>query len=221
MIAGHGRVKAAKLLGMDSVPTIRLGRMSEAQKRVYILSDNKLAESAGWDRELLALELEYLSELNLDFDLAVTGFETAEIDLLIGEGRATDDTTDEIPAADESAHSVSRPSDLWILGRHRLLCGDAKRLKSFERQLGGRLAQVVFTDPPYNVPIAGHVSGRGAIRLREFAIWSGEMSEQQFIAFLKTVLHNLIAHSVAVSSILSAWTGDICSNCFVQLAAYS
>jgi DNA modification methylase len=199
VIAGHGRVKAAKLLGMESVPTIRLERMSEAEKRAYVIADNKLAENAGWDRELLALELEYLSELNLDFDLTVTGFETAEIDLLIGESGATADALDELPAVDESAPLVSQLGDLWILGRHRLLCGDARRLESFEQLLGGRLAQVVFTDPPYNVPIAGHVSGRGAIRHREFAMGSGEMSEKQFIAFLKTVFHNLIAHSASGS----------------------
>jgi len=112
VIAGHGRVKAAKLLGMESVPTIRLERMSEAEKRAYVVADNKLAENAGWDRELLALELEYLSELNLDFDLTVTGFETAEIDLLIGEAGAKDDALDEPPAIDESAPPVSQSGDL-------------------------------------------------------------------------------------------------------------
>jgi hypothetical protein len=132
---------------METVPTIRLERMSEAEKRAYIIADNKLAENAGWDRQLLALELEYLSELNLDFDLTVTGFETAEIDLLIGEASATDNALDELPAVDESAPAVSLSGDLWILGRHRLLCADARRLKSFEQLLGGRLAQVVFTDP--------------------------------------------------------------------------
>jgi DNA modification methylase len=199
VIAGHGRIKAAKLLGMESVPTIRLERMSEAEKRAYVIADNRLAENAGWHRELLALELEYLSDLNLDFDLTITGFETAEIDLLIGETSATDDTLDELPAIDESAPLVSQPGDLWILGRHRLLCGDARRTESFEQLLAGRLAQLVFTDPPYNVPITGHVSGRGAIRHREFAMGSGEMSEKQFIWFLKSVFRHLIAHSASGS----------------------
>jgi DNA modification methylase len=199
VIAGHGRVKAAELLGMESVPTIRLECMSEAQKRAYVIADNKLAENAGWDRQLLALELQYLSELNLDFDLTVTGFQTAEIDLLIGEASATDEALDELPAIDESAPPVSQPGDLWILGRHRLLCGDARRTESLELLLGGKLAQVVFIDPPYNVPIAGHVSGRGAIRHREFAMGTGEMSERQFIGFLKTVFRHLIAHSATGS----------------------
>jgi DNA modification methylase len=201
VIAGHGRVRGAQHLGMESVPTIRLEHMSEEEKRAYVIADNKLAENAGWDRELLALELEYLSELDLDFDLTITGFETAEIDLLIGEhsANATNAVADQIPEVDESAPAVSRLGDAWTLGPHCLLCGDATRLKSFEQLLGGRLAEMTFVDPPYNVGIGGHVSGRGAIRHREFAMGSGEMSEKQFIAFLRTVFRNLIAHSASGS----------------------
>jgi DNA modification methylase len=197
VIAGHGRIEAAKLLGMECVPTIRLDRMSEAQKRAYVLADNKLAENAGWDRELLALELQYLTELEIDFDVTVTGFETAEIDLLIGDlqvGQASDQA-DEVPAIEAEA-AVSQPGDLWLLGKHRLLCADATESASFERLLDGARAQMVFTDPPYNVPINGNVCGTGAIRHREFAMAAGEMSRAEFTGFLRSSLGLLADHSV-------------------------
>ena len=197
VIAGHGRIEAAKLLGMEQVPTIRLDQMSEAQKRAYVLADNKLAENAGWDRELLALELQYLTKLELDFDVTVTGFETAEIDLLIGEldvGK-TVDQADEVPAVESSSAAVSRLGDLWRLGKHRLLCADATRAESFDRLLNGVRAQMVFTDPPYNVPIDGNVCGSGAISHREFAMAAGEMSAAQFTDFLTTSFRHLAAHS--------------------------
>ncbi len=126
VIAGHGRIEGAKLLGIDTVPTIRLADMTEAQKHAYILADNKLAENAGWDNELLAIELNYIAELDIDFDLTITGFETAEIDLLMdapdvaGGGDEADESCD----VDRTQPAVSRPGDLWLLGRHRLLCGD-------------------------------------------------------------------------------------------------
>lgn len=193
VIAGHGRIEGARLLGIEHVPTIRLGHMSEAQKRAYVLADNKLAANAGWDHELLALEFQYLSELDLEFDLTVTGFETAEIDLLLA---ALDDEADEVPEVDDSTPSVSRPGDLWLLRKHRLLCADATNGESFQRLLDGERAQMIFTDPPYNVPIDGHVSGLGAIRHREFVMGSGEMNEVEFTAFLKTVFGHLVAHSL-------------------------
>jgi ParB-like chromosome segregation protein Spo0J len=150
VIAGHGRLAAAKLLGLDQVPTIRLDQMSEAQKRAYLLADNKLAQNAGWDRNLLALELEYLSDLELDFDVTVTGFETAEIDLLVDEKKLdkTADKADRVPAVDPACAAVSKPGDLWLLGKHRVLCGDAAKAESFPRLLDGVQAQMVFTDPP-------------------------------------------------------------------------
>jgi DNA modification methylase len=200
VIAGHGRVKAAGLLGIESVPTIRLDGMTEAQRRAYVLADNKLAENAGWDYELLGLELQYLSEIDLDFDLDITGFEAAQIDVLIQRvdpaGRCND-ADDVIPEPDESP--VSRIGDLWSLERHRLLCSDATKVESFESLLGGEKAQMIFIDPPYNVPINGHVCGSGSIKHREFAMASGEMSEAEFTIFLKTVFGLLAYHSVAGS----------------------
>jgi DNA modification methylase len=198
VIAGHGRIEAAKLLGIERVPTIRLDRMSEAEKRAYVIADNRLAENAGWDRQLLALELQYLSKLELDFDLTITGFETAEIDVLIDdlETLRTADEADELPQITPSAPAVSRPGDLWLLGKHRLLCADATGAESFERLLNGTQAQMVFIDPPYNVPVDGHVCGSGAIQHREFIMAAGEMSEAQFTGFLKSALEQLANHSV-------------------------
>ena len=131
--AGHGRVEAAKLLGFETVPTIRLEGMTEAELRAYVIADNSLAERAGWDEELLAIEFQYFAEVDIDFDLTVTGFETAEIDLLI-EGlssTAEDPSSDAIPDMGPSAPPVSKPGDLWRLGRHRLLCGDATSAAAF------------------------------------------------------------------------------------------
>ncbi len=196
IVAGHGRVEAAKQLGLDTVPTIRLEHLTEAQKRAYILADNKLAEKAGWDREILAIELQHLMEIELDFDIAVTGFEVPEIDVLI-EGLeakpAKADPADEVPVI--SGPAVTRPGDLWQVGPHCLICGDALEPETYARLLAGETAQLVFTDPPYNVKIDGHVSGLGAAKHREFAMASGEMSEGEFTAFLSRVFANLVAAS--------------------------
>ena len=195
IVAGHGRVAAAKRLGIKAVPTIRLETMSEVEIRAYVIADNRLAELADWDDEILAIELQALVEL--DFDVEVTGFETAEIDLLIDglDAAGAIDDGDRIPEVDPSASRVTQAGDLWRLGRHRLLCGDATKRKSFERLMAGERAQMVFTDPPYNVPIDGHVCGLGRIRHAEFAMASGEMSEAEFTGFLETVLGHLAAHS--------------------------
>jgi DNA modification methylase len=218
VVAGHGRIEAAKLLGMQEVPTVRLDQLTEAQKRAYIIADNKLAENAGWDRELLALELQYISELEVDFDLTITGFEAAEIDVLFEglDAGAIDAEADDLSEVDESSPPVSRVGDIWILGQHRLLCADATRVESFNRLLGGELAQLVFVDPPYNVPINGYVGGLGSIQHREFPMASGEMSEDEFTAFLKTVLGHLSSHSIdgSIHFICMDWR-----HCFELLCA--
>jgi DNA modification methylase len=195
VIAGHGRLKAAMSLGIDRVPTICISDMTEAQKRAYILADNKLAENAGWDQELLALELQGLLEMDLDFDVTATGFEMGEIDVLIGDSDEEDDQADQLPEVDPAVTPVTQPGDLWQLSRHRLLCADATQPASFETLMGRERAEMVFTDPPYNVPIEGHASGLGSAKHSEFAMASGEMSEAEFIAFLSKVLASLAAHS--------------------------
>jgi DNA modification methylase len=191
IIAGHGRVEAAKLIGMGDVPTVRVDHLTPAQIRAYVIADNKLAENAGWDRALLALELQELS-VDLNFDVTVTGFETAEIDLLISElNESTGDESDKVPAIDRSAPAVSRLGDLWRIGNHFLLCGDALERNSYPKLLGTQKAQMVFTDPPYNVAIAGNVSGLGKVKHCEFAMASGEMSTDEFTVFLETALTHL------------------------------
>jgi hypothetical protein len=175
ILAGHGRVEAATQLGLTSVPTVRLSHLSEADKRAYVIADNRLAEKAGWDRNLLAIELQDL--IDIGFEVELTGFETPEIDLLLEEALeatgltlAADDQLPE-PTCDPP---TTRQGDLWILGPHRLLCGDARNPACFAHLLAGKMADLMFTDPPYNVRIDGHVSGRGRHRHQEFAMASGE-----------------------------------------------
>ncbi|MGA7327026.1 MAG: ParB N-terminal domain-containing protein, partial [Rhodomicrobium sp.] len=186
IIAGHGRVEAAKLLGMSDIPTVRAGHLTPAQIRAYVIADNRLAELAGWDRKLLALELQELS-VELNFDVAITGFETAEMDLLIGElGKEAPDEADVVPEIDWTRPAISQPGDLWRIGDHYLFCSDALDKESYKRLLGSKKAQLVFTDPPYNVAIAHNVSGRGKRKHGDFAMASGEMSASEFTQFLRT-----------------------------------
>jgi DNA modification methylase len=191
IIAGHARAEAAKLIGMSDVPTVRVDRLTPAQIRAYVIADNRLAENAGWDRELLALELQELS-VDLNFDVTVTGFEIAEIDLLISElNEGAPDDGDEVPEIDRSVPAVSRPGDRWRIGDHFLLCGDALNKNSYVNLLGVQKAQMVFTDPPYNVAISGNVSGLGKVKHREFAMASGEMNTHEFTKFLETAFMRL------------------------------
>jgi ParB-like chromosome segregation protein Spo0J len=157
IIAGHGRVEAAKLLGMSDIPVVRVDHLTPTQIRAYVIADNRLAENAGWDSALLALELQELS-VDLNFDVTVTGFETAEIDILINELKDDGpDEADAVPDIDRTIPAVSRLGDRWLLGDHILLCGDAQSKDSYARLLGSDKAQMVFIDPPYNVTIEGHV----------------------------------------------------------------
>lgn len=194
IIAGHGRLAAAELLGMHEVPTIRLESLSRDQIRAYVLADNRLAEKAGWDKSILAIELQQLLSIETEFDITITGFEIPEIDLLL---TANDDQSDadDVFEVDETAEAVTQPGDLWELEKHRILCGSAIEQSSYTRLLGTKRAAVVFVDPPYNVPIEGNVSGNGAIRHREFQMASGEMSEFQFISFLTSSLKLLARYS--------------------------
>jgi DNA modification methylase len=198
IVAGHGRAAAAKELGMTSVRCLRIGRMSATEKRAYILTDNKLALNAGWDEELLGLELKDLMVADLDFNLDITGFSIAEIDHLI-EGLAPEEQGD---PADErlpklgAAAARSKLGDLWRLGPHRLICGNALDPSVVARLMGEDKAEMVFTDPPYNVAIDGNVGGLGKVRHREFAMASGEMTSAEFEAFLGSAFANLVAHSI-------------------------
>ena len=153
ILAGHGRLLAARKLGLAEVPVIRFEHLSEAQKRAYILADNQIALQAGWSEELLAGELAWLRDERFDLDLI--GFDASELErlLALADGEAaSDETEDEVPEPPEDP--VSRPGDLWVLGNHRLLCGDATVLPDVERVLDGQLADLTFCDPPYNVDYA-------------------------------------------------------------------
>ena len=171
ILAGHGRVEAAKSIGMETVPCLRIEHMTEAEKRAYVIADNKLALNAGWDEEILAQELQgLLATDNIGFDLGVIGFEVAEIDSLV-EGLTPEEPgnpeDDEVP---ETAPRRVYPGDIWQLGSHRLICGDALDPRVLDDLMEGELARMVFADPPYNVKIDGHVGGSGKTKHREFAM---------------------------------------------------
>lgn len=191
IVAGHGRVEASKLVGVAEIPTIRLDGLTREQIRAYVIADNKLALNAGWDMEILAVELEYLLQLEgSNLDVTITGFEIPEIDLILAE--STTLQVEEVPAepgADQIPISASE--DLWLLGKHRIICGSSLQQATYRALLGSRRAAAVFTDPPFNVRIDGHATGNGAIRHREFAMASGEMSEAEFVSFLNNTLRLL------------------------------
>ena len=225
IIAGHGRVEAAKLLGWKAVPTLALSHLSETERRAYVLADNKLALNAGWDKEILAIELQAL--VDLEFDIELTGFSLAEIDLVLDE--ASDADPDQVDGEDDqvsfaSGPAVSRQGDLWQLGRHRLLCGDARSAIDFEALMGGEVADLVFTDPPYNVKIHGNVCGLGTVKHREFAFASGEMSQSQFTTFLTDTLGNAasVMRDGAIAFVCMDWRhmGELLAagqQCFTEL----
>lgn len=194
IIAGHGRVEAAKWLGLKTVPTLMLSHLNEAEKRAYILADNKLALNAGWDREILAIELQGL--VDLEFEVELTGFSLAEVDLVIDDATEADpeavDLVDDVFPS-PSPVTVSRRGDLWILGRHKLICGDARDPEDYKKLVCSERVDLVFTDPPYNVTIDRNVCGLGSVQHREFAFASGEMNEAEFILFLTESLGEIAA----------------------------
>jgi len=198
IIAGHGRVEAAKLLGIALVPTIRLENLSPNQIRTYVIADNRLAENAGWDKSILAIELQHLLTIENDLEVTITGFEIPEIDLILQEANCKPDP-DDVFNIDETDPAATQSGDLWLLGKHRVLCGNALRQESYVTLMGSRRAAAVFIDPPYNVPIDGHATGNGSVRHREFQMASGEMSEAEFVAFLTTSLRLLVRYSAGSS----------------------
>jgi DNA modification methylase len=198
IVAGHARAEAAKLLGLKEVPCIRLSHLSETEIRAYMLADNKLAEKAGWDREILALELGDLQIAlpEIGLDISITGFDPGEIDSVM-----LDFSDDRVNPADqvpelENEIVVARKGDLFVLGRHRILVGDARDTHAFERLMQTETAGMAFLDPPYNVKIDGHVGGRGHIKHRDFACASGEMASGRYVDFLKKTLGLCARHIV-------------------------
>lgn len=186
LIAGHGRLAAAQVLGLKEVPAIRITHLSDAQKRALRIADNRIAEKAGWNMEILASELADLSSMELDFDLEVTGFEVGEIDIMIGSAGGQEGLEPETaPLPDPDLPQVARAGDLWLLRKHRVLCGNARNADDYATLMGDDLAHMVFADPPYNVPINGHVCGNGQVQHREFVEASGEMTSVEFVSFLR------------------------------------
>jgi DNA modification methylase len=189
IVAGHARYEASRLLELSDVPTIQISHLTSDELRAYRLADNKIALNADWDPEILSEELSELAELELRFELEATGFNTTEIDLLTDISPA-EAKLEEQPQLDRRVLSGVERGDLWHLGSHRLLCGDSRDPESFARLMGGDRARMVFSDPPFNVRIDGHVGGLGKTRHAEFAMASGEMSQNQFTEFLRTVFAN-------------------------------
>lgn len=194
IVNGHGRFEAAKLLGLAAVPAIMVEHLTEAQERAYRLADNQLALKTGFDNDLLRIELGAFSEMDITFDLEITGFETAEIDLLLDSpAEPKPNPADAVPDVEPVA--VTKLGDIWQLGKHRLICGDSTKPETYTALMQGEKAQAVITDPPYNVPIAGHVMGLGKIKHREF-VQGCNMSNEDFDAFLDDCITHSIAHSV-------------------------
>jgi DNA modification methylase len=184
VVIGHGRVLAAKKLRMPRIPVVQIRHLSKAQQKALRIADNRLAQHAHWDERLLGESFLELKELDVDFDLSVTGFSLPEIDLALQnlhetETRATDDEIDSATGV-----SVCEAGDVWQLADHRLHCGDASSEAAFDLLMKEECADVVFVDPPYNVRVDGHVSGKGKVRHREFAQGSGELNREEFIQFL-------------------------------------
>ena len=205
IIAGHGRVLAASKLGLERVPVIEVAYMTEAQKRAYVLADNQLALNAGWDEELLRLELADLSELG--FDLGLIGFGEGELErLLAGDGRTGLTEDDAAPALPDQA--VTRPGDLWVLGEHRVLCGDATVPADVERVLGGQLADMTWTDPPYNVDYAN--SPKDKLRGKHRPILNDDLGAG-FEAFLCAACTNILA--VTKGAVYVCMSSRSCTRC--------
>lgn len=190
IIGGDGRYQGARLLGLKQVPVIVVQGLSEAKRRALALADNKIAENAGWDREKLAVELPELSELLIEegLNISITGFAAPEIDQLTADFEEDPfDPADTVDPGWSSAAPVTKRGDLWGLGDHQLLCGDAHSESDLARLMSGGQAAMAFLDPPYNIRIR-HVVGRGRIKHNEFAMGFGELSRAEFVEFLKAAL---------------------------------
>ncbi|WP_340318334.1 DNA modification methylase [Rhizorhabdus argentea] len=175
------------------MPVVRAPNLTEAQKRVFILADNQVATLASWNDHLLAVELKEIGELDFDFSIEATGFEHAEIDIRIESLKEqTDPTSDDGDAADlvpaASSDTVTRLGDVWVIGLHRIICGDSLQADTYVGLMQGKLADMVMQDAPYNVSVKKHVGGLGKIQHREFAMASGELSKPKFAGFLSDQL---------------------------------
>lgn len=188
VLSGNARVEAARLLTWTTVPCVQASHMSAAQKRAYVIAENRLGELASWDNDVLRLEFEELIEIKTDFSLEVIGFSEPQIDTIMLAGQGGSERGDRIPPAPDTA--VSQVGDLWLLGDHRLICGDATDPDVIGSLMDGVEARTVFTDAPYNVPVAGHITSSG--QHGEFVMASGEMTDPEFTDFLTRVLARIL-----------------------------
>lgn len=207
VLAGHGRLRAAILLNMNEVPTIQVKHLTPERKRAFMLADNRLAELAEWDEELLKIELTELSTLEFDFHFEVTGFDTRDLDRLDAPAVVKPSKAEAIVEVDREHPAVSSLGDLWKLGSHILLCGNALEEASYAKLMGDQRAQMVFTDPPYNVKNDGHTGGLGSVHHANFAMASGEMSVTEFTQFLATSMGLMVQYSVdgAIHDLCMDW----------------
>lgn len=195
IVAGHARFEASKALGIADVPTIQISHLTAAELSAYRLADNRIAENSDWDPEILRSEIEELVDIEARYDIEITGFSTTEIDLLLDVSPA-EAKLEEQPSLDHREVPGVEKGDVWILGSHRLLCGDSRDPASFDRLMDREQARMVFSDPPFNVKVDGHVGGLGRTKHAEFAMASGEMTQAQFTEFLQTVFANAAAVSI-------------------------
>lgn len=194
IVAGNARYMAVKPLGLTRIPVIDASNLSEEKLRAYAIADNKFTIDAEWNLPVLQIELTELRAINFDFEL--TNFEIPEIDCIIQSSDSKKEKATEESALDDlNIEKRVKQGDLFKLGRHKLFCGNALLAESYKYLMGDNLAKMVLTDPPFNVPIKGHVCGNGQIQHEEFAMASGEMTESEFIDFLKTIILHLITHS--------------------------
>lgn len=216
IIAGHARVAAAALLGLSSVPAIRLSHLSEEKRRAFILADNRLAEMGSWNNAMLAGELQGL--IDVGFDVQLVGFEAAQVDLILEEAQEIsgdlEGPEDNVPTQ-TAGPPVTLLGDIWRLGTHRLVCGDARREATYARLLNGQKAQFIIADPPYNLMVA-NISGLGRTQHREFPMASGEMTGPQFTEFLRETMRLMAMHSLdgSIHALFMDW-----KHCSEMLAA--
>lgn len=213
IVAGHGRVAAAKRMGLTHVPAIRIEGLTPDQLRAYRLADNRIAELAGWNQEMLAIEFQHLTSIELDFNIETIGWDMPQIDILLdayagGSARANDeaDPADELP--EEGKNAVSRLGDLWRLGRHRVMCASALDAAAFARLMDGRKAAMLCQDPPWNIAVS-KISGLGKVSHRPFPMANGDMTNGEFRQFLREEIRCNIAHAEpgAVVEIFIDWRG--------------
>lgn len=204
IIAGHGRYAAALLLKLDKVPIIKLSHLNEAEKRAYRIADNKLTENSQWDVDLLKLEFSEIEKLSLgledELNLDITGFDFKEIDVILDGTKPNsklDEKLNHVPYIPEN-EIITKKGDVWLLGNHKIICGDSLEKSTFDKLFQKAKADMVFCDPPYNVKIS-NIVGTGKIKHKEFAFASGEMSQNEFISFLTTAMQNIADFSVSDS----------------------